>query len=216
MIASQLSAHYDVISNRLWRHQQNENRACDTRGRCVKIVDFIVIYGFIIWVRNKMRRNSGNKHQLTLSWALKQFVTRVYTLFSIFGMLAFIDRQPLLENGGFHQWMLQIDILVHNSMFKSCAAQYDTNSLTALGVWNYREIHTLWHSNKQHIKKITYLCFKCHLCFNLPTDRQLAPLGDFYLLFIFDYLLSLLLSQWYCHLVFHEQLRTLTICRLLS
>ena len=42
MIASQLSAHCDVISSRLWRHQQNENRA---GGRYVKIVVFIVIHG---------------------------------------------------------------------------------------------------------------------------------------------------------------------------
>ena len=45
---SQLSGHWEVISNRLWRHQQNENRASETRGRCVKIVVFIVIYGFVI------------------------------------------------------------------------------------------------------------------------------------------------------------------------
>ena len=34
VIASQLSGPCDVISNRLWRHQQNENRASETRGRC--------------------------------------------------------------------------------------------------------------------------------------------------------------------------------------
>ena len=47
VIASQLSGHCDVISNRLWRHQQNENRAGETRGRCVKLVVFIV-YGFVM------------------------------------------------------------------------------------------------------------------------------------------------------------------------
>ena len=46
--ASQLSGHCDVISNRLWRHQQNENRVSETRGRCVKLVVFIVIYGFVM------------------------------------------------------------------------------------------------------------------------------------------------------------------------
>ena len=32
VIASQLSGHCDVISNRLWRHQQNVKRASETRG----------------------------------------------------------------------------------------------------------------------------------------------------------------------------------------
>ena len=43
VIASQLSRYCDVIRNRLWRHQWNEDRASETRGRCVKIVVFIVI-----------------------------------------------------------------------------------------------------------------------------------------------------------------------------
>ena len=46
--ASQLFGHYDVVSNRLWCHQQNELQASDTWGQCVKIVTFIVIYGFIM------------------------------------------------------------------------------------------------------------------------------------------------------------------------
>ena len=48
VIASQLSINCDVISNRLWRHQQNENRASETRGWRVKIVVFIAIYGFVM------------------------------------------------------------------------------------------------------------------------------------------------------------------------
>ena len=48
VIASQLSDHCDVISNRLQCHQQNEDRASETRGRCVKIVSFIVNYGFVM------------------------------------------------------------------------------------------------------------------------------------------------------------------------
>ena len=50
VIASQLSVHCDVISTRLWRHHQNENRASATRGRCVKIVVLIVIDGFVFVV----------------------------------------------------------------------------------------------------------------------------------------------------------------------
>ena len=39
VLASQLSDHCDVISNRLWNNQQNANRVSATRGRCVKIGD---------------------------------------------------------------------------------------------------------------------------------------------------------------------------------
>ena len=38
VIASQLSGYNDVTSNRLWRYQQNVNRASEARGRCPKIV----------------------------------------------------------------------------------------------------------------------------------------------------------------------------------
>ena len=48
VIASKLSRYCDAIRNRLWRHQQNEDRASETRVRCVKIVVFIVIYGFVV------------------------------------------------------------------------------------------------------------------------------------------------------------------------
>ena len=48
VFASQLSRYCDAISNRLWRHQQIEDRANETRGRCVKIVVFIVMYGFVM------------------------------------------------------------------------------------------------------------------------------------------------------------------------
>ena len=110
VIASQMSGHCDVMSNRLWLNQQNKNQASETQGWCVKIVVFIVIYfmDLLCHVRNNIMyvlswqtvsaltqllfgylhllllRNPGNKHQITLIWALKQFVTRVHTLFSIF------------------------------------------------------------------------------------------------------------------------------------
>ena len=48
VLASQLSGHCDVISHRLWRLQQNVNRASTTLGQCVNIVVFIVIYRFVI------------------------------------------------------------------------------------------------------------------------------------------------------------------------
>ena len=46
VIASQLPGHRNVISKCLWRHQQNENWASETRG--VKIFVFIAIYGFVV------------------------------------------------------------------------------------------------------------------------------------------------------------------------
>ena len=117
MIASKLSSHCDVISNRLWRHHQNHNRAGETRGRCVQIVVFIVINVYrssflsslmdsVCRVRNKIMflrsfecyyfdvyfphciatREINTK--IILSWALKQFVTRVHKLFSIYTIVA--------------------------------------------------------------------------------------------------------------------------------
>ena len=106
-IASQLSGHCDFISNRLWRHQPNENRASETRGRCVKLFVFIGIYGCVMSCRIKQCMYSRHEPflrslecyfgiyfprcfatqdintKITLSWALKRFVTRVHTLFSM-------------------------------------------------------------------------------------------------------------------------------------
>ena len=48
MIVPKLSGHCDVISKRPWRHQQNNNRTNETRGRIVKIVFVIFIYGFVM------------------------------------------------------------------------------------------------------------------------------------------------------------------------
>ena len=87
VIVSQLSGNCDVINNRLWRDQQNVNLASEARGRCMKIVVFIVILSSLCRVRNEIMyvlewrtisaltrvlfwclfpsllRNSGNKHQ---------------------------------------------------------------------------------------------------------------------------------------------------------
>ena len=79
VITSQLSGHCDVISNQLWCHQQNKNRASETRGQCVIIL--IVIYGFA---------TREIKTKIPLSWVLKQFITLVHTLFSICFKSAFM------------------------------------------------------------------------------------------------------------------------------
>ena len=50
LIVSQLSHYCDVYSNWLWHHQQNEDRASETQGRCVKIV----IFNHHLWIRYVM------------------------------------------------------------------------------------------------------------------------------------------------------------------
>ena len=54
VIVSQLSGHCGVINDRLWRHEQNANPASDARGRCVKIVVWIVILSSSCRVRNEI------------------------------------------------------------------------------------------------------------------------------------------------------------------
>ena len=87
VIASELSRYCDVIRNRLWRHQWNEDWASETRGRCVKIVFLSSFMDSLCHVRNEIMyvlswrtvsvhtgvlflclfpslfRNSGNKHK---------------------------------------------------------------------------------------------------------------------------------------------------------
>ena len=90
VIASQLPGKCDVISNWLWRHQQNENRASETRGRCersflssfmdslcrvrnkimyvlswwtVSALTFLLECYFGIQLPPLLLRNSRNKHQ---------------------------------------------------------------------------------------------------------------------------------------------------------
>ena len=81
--APQLSGDCDVISNWLWRHQQNENRASETRGRSFlsSLIDSLYrVRNEIMYVLSwrtvcaltrmlfwclfpSVLRNSGNKHQ---------------------------------------------------------------------------------------------------------------------------------------------------------
>ena len=105
MIVSQLSGHRDVISNRLWRLQQNVNRTSETRDRPVKTAVFIGICGFVMsckkWnmvctlVTNCLCVHSSVilvfiplvpreiNIKITLSWAHKRFATPVHSLFYI-------------------------------------------------------------------------------------------------------------------------------------
>ena len=108
LFASQLSGHYDVIANRLWCHQQNIKWASETRDdvwRSLFSASFIyslchlrnkIMYVLLWWTVFALTRvlfwclfpsllcNSDIYIKITLSWAHKQFDTRVHTLFYIF------------------------------------------------------------------------------------------------------------------------------------
>ena len=73
VIASQLSGHCDVISNRLWRHQQKEKRASETRGRCVQIVVLSSFMDLLCHVRNKI--------MYVLSWRTVSAFTRYFGVY---------------------------------------------------------------------------------------------------------------------------------------
>ena len=106
VIVSQLSGHCDVIGNRLWHHQQNENWVSETRERFVKILVLSSFMDSFCRVRNKIlyviswqtvsalpRMLFGflfpslllgvKTPKITLSWVLKQFVTQVHIFFYI-------------------------------------------------------------------------------------------------------------------------------------
>ena len=107
VIASQLSGRCDVISNRLWRHQQSVNRASEAQVRCVKIivsssfmdslcrVRYEITYVFSWRTVYALTRVFSGVYSpcccatreintpITLSWAHKQFATRGHTLIYI-------------------------------------------------------------------------------------------------------------------------------------
>ena len=109
VIAFQLSGHCDVINNRLWRHQQNENRASETRWWCVKIVVCIVIY------LDSLRR-VRNKLMYVLPWRTVSALTRV-----LFRCLFYNKHQnnPLASAGSVRHSSIYIilDILTFKSSF---------------------------------------------------------------------------------------------------
>ena len=83
------NGHYDVISNLLWCHQQNETWASETRGRCVKIVVFTIIQiDLLCRVRNKI--------MYELSWRTVAALTRGLFFWCLFTSL-------LRNSGNNHQ-----------------------------------------------------------------------------------------------------------------
>ena len=69
VFASQLSGHYGVIANRLWRHQLNVRRASETRGWCAKILVLASFMDLLCRVRNKI--------MYVLLWRTVYALTRV-------------------------------------------------------------------------------------------------------------------------------------------
>ena len=79
VIAPQLSSHCDVINNRMWRHQQNEDRVNETPGRCVKIVVLLSFMDSSSRVRNKI--------MYLLSWRTISALTRMLFLYQFRSLL---------------------------------------------------------------------------------------------------------------------------------
>ena len=87
VISSQLSGHCDVINNRLWRHQQNDNRTSETRGRCVK--------SFVLSSLMDSLCRVGNKIMYVLSWGTVSALTR--------GLVWYLFPSLLRNSGNKHQ-----------------------------------------------------------------------------------------------------------------
>ena len=104
VFASQFSSHCDVITDRLWRHQQNVMRASEPWGLCVEILVSASLMDSLCRVRNEiiyvllwrtdyaltrvlfwclfpsLLRNSGNKHQnnpLVSAWTFRHASTYI-------------------------------------------------------------------------------------------------------------------------------------------
>ena len=107
-LASQLFGHCADIGNRFWRHQQTVDRVSETLGRCVKIVIVASFMDSLYRVRDNtiyvlscrtvyaltrvliwcllpwLLRNWKINAKIALTWAHKQFATRVHILFYIY------------------------------------------------------------------------------------------------------------------------------------
>ena len=109
VFASQLSGHCDVIANRLWRYRQDVKGATEIRRWCVKILVLASFMDSLCRVWNKVMyvllwrtvyaltrgcyfgvyfprccANWEINTKITLSWAHKQFSTRVHTSSSMY------------------------------------------------------------------------------------------------------------------------------------
>ena len=123
VIASQLSGHCDVISNRLWRHQQKVMRGSETWELWVKILVLASFMDSLYRVRNKIIMYSCDElfmhsrecyfgvyfTKITLSSAHKQFATRVHTLFSIW--FARVLLRSIYSNGVFVNVYIYIQLI---------------------------------------------------------------------------------------------------------
>ena len=111
MIASQLSGHCDVISNWLWCHQQNENWASETQGRCVQIVVFNRHFmDSLCRVRNEL--------MYILSWRTVSALTQVLFWCLFPSLLCNLGNKH--QNNTHKRWNSLSLEYIHYSIFSGC------------------------------------------------------------------------------------------------
>ena len=141
---------------------QNVSRASKTRGRCVKIVVFMVIYEFVMsckkyyngytLVTNSLCAHTSNisvlflsliNTKITFSWAHKQFATRVHTLF-YFWIVVPVASLHLSIHGVFYPdgrpFLWTATCLRCNRVQWSHSLQSRLNQ-----DWNFPVCHIAWH-----------------------------------------------------------------------
>ena len=69
VIISKLSGHCDIISYRMWHHQQNKNRESETQEQCVNLSFLSSFTDLLCWLRNEI--------MYVLSWWTVSLFTQV-------------------------------------------------------------------------------------------------------------------------------------------
>ena len=155
MIASQLSGRCDVISSRLWRHQQNENvrlrhgddmlrssflSSCRVRNKVMYVLSWriaSVLTRVSFWhffPRCEATREINIK--ITFSWALKQFTTRVHTLFSILRWTLQKYPSPLTRCRNCHMINPSL-VLLWKFLLPDVSCSYSTKAATCAEIEEY-------------------------------------------------------------------------------
>ena len=161
MIASQLSRYCDIIKNRLWRHQQNEDRASETRGRSSFLSPFM---DSLCRVRNKI--------MYVLSWRAVSAPTRVLFL------CLFPSSLRGSRNENKNNPLVSAETIRHTStyiiLYVPCECWRPSN-IRANNIWTHRECHVLVnmrrHSIWLHEKEqyMSYILWCYDICNNFLT-----------------------------------------------
>ena len=142
VIASQLSRYCDVISNQLWRHQQNDDRASQTRGRCVKIGALSSFMDPLCRVRNKIMH--------VLSWRTVSVLTRVFFLYLLLSNSGNKHKNNLLVSAETVRHSSAYIILYISIISEMGPRSHHDNPLKPTKKWQSGS-HIMWHS-KDHSK----------------------------------------------------------------